>query len=53
MFPDDDDEDEQRPLMSDDEFERDLAAAARGDWEAVGLTDKFTPTTVDEFMQGT
>jgi hypothetical protein len=36
-----------------DEFDKEIEMASRGEWEALGLDapDKFTPVSVDEFME--
>jgi hypothetical protein len=49
------DPDEDRALVSHEEFDREIQQAAAGNWEALGLDapdSSFEEVSVDEFMSG-
>lgn len=47
-----DDPDEGEPLMTDEEFEEELALASQGRFEEIGLdSGSFAPATLQEFEQ--
>jgi hypothetical protein len=48
------DPDEESALMSNEDFDAEIAMAAEGRWEELGLDapdEKFESVTVDEFMR--
>jgi hypothetical protein len=52
MLEEEDPVDPDRQLVSDEEFDEEIAAASRGEWEALGLDGPgFTPVSVEEFMR--